>query len=222
MSSEIHARGMERTSLRPSAAMAEATSSARTQETTGPALKLLVRGLERDERQLLDGLVRVSLRRSPRLEILEEHDAGRADVVLIGAGDSTAVTWARQQPWIENKAVIWIGGRGPVPAGHTIIRRPVQWSILPILLARALENGPSAPSVVQAAAQDTAHSTFLGRFSRVGRDSCKHSQKWAQVPVAVDFFDSAGEQTSEKAGYKQARLWRLKSPLRPRLPRFPP
>lgn len=165
MSSEIHARGMERTSPSPSAAMAEVTSSARKQEAAGPALKLLVRGLERDERQLLDGLVRVSLRRSPRLEILEEHDAERADVVLIGANDSTAVTWAKQQPWIENKAVIWVGGRGPVPAGHTIIRRPVQWSILPILLARALENGPSAPSVVQAAAQDTAHSTFLGRFS---------------------------------------------------------
>ena len=161
----MHAGGTERTFPRLDAPMAEGKSSARTQEAAGPALRLLVRGLERDERQLLDGLVRVSLRRSPRLEILEEHEAARADVVLIGANDSAAVSWARQQAWIDSKAVIWIGGSGPVPAGHTIIRRPVQWSILPILLARALENGPGAPPVSQAAPLDAPHSTFRGRFS---------------------------------------------------------
>jgi twitching motility two-component system response regulator PilG len=155
---------MEQAFPRLETPFADDKSSPRAQESTGPTLKLLVRGLERDERQLLDGLVRVSLRRSPRLEILEEKDALGANVVLIGANDSAAVAWARQQDWIENKAVIWIGGSGPVPTGHTIIRRPVQWSILPILLARALENGPGAPPV-SLAAPDTPHSTFRGRFS---------------------------------------------------------
>lgn len=165
MSSEMHPGDTEGRYPRPPALMAEGSPSVRKQEAAGPALKLLVRGLERDERQLLDGLVRVSLRRSPRLEILEEREAVRADVVLIGAEDRAAVGWARQQPWLESKAVIWIGGSGPVPVGHTIIRRPVQWSILPILLARALENSPGAPPVSQAAPLDATHRTFRGGFS---------------------------------------------------------
>lgn len=110
------------------------------QEAAAPNLKLFVRGLERDERQLLDGLVRVSQRRSPRLSVLEEFDARAADVLLIGAGDAVAVAWAKTQTWVADKAVIWVGATGSVPAGHISIKRPVQWSILPILLARALES----------------------------------------------------------------------------------
>lgn len=165
MGSEIYAESMGQTSPQLDAPMAEGQVASRAQVAPSPTLKLLVRGLERDERQLLEGLVRVSLRRSPRLEILEEQDAIRADVVLIGANDSAAVIWARQQPWLDKKSVIWIGGGGTVPVGHTSIRRPVQWSILPILLARALENGPSAPPVSQAAPLGAAHTSFRGRFS---------------------------------------------------------
>lgn len=127
-------------------------------EEAAPVLKIFTCGLERDERQLLEGLVRVSLRRSPRLQVLDERDAGQADVLLIGATDRTAVAWAQRQPWITGKAVIWINPNGPVAAGHTAIKRPVQWSILPILLARALENGPgSAGAQSQHGALDSQH-----------------------------------------------------------------
>jgi len=108
---------------------------------TAPTLKLFVRGLAQDERQLLDGLVRVSQRRSPRLELLDERDAQGADVVLIDNNNAEASTWARRQSWLEDKAVIWIDA-ARVASGHTMIRRPVQWSILPMLLARALEQSP--------------------------------------------------------------------------------
>lgn len=108
---------------------------------TAPTLKLFVRGLAQDERQLLDGLVRVSQRRSPRLELLDERDAQGADVVLIDNHNAEASTWARRQSWLEDKAVIWIDATR-VASGHTMIRRPVQWSILPMLLARALEHSP--------------------------------------------------------------------------------
>jgi len=122
----------------------EQNHAARPREETVPVLRIFTCGLERDERQLLEGLVRVSLRRSPRLQVLDERDASHADVLLIGATDRTAVAWAQRQPWMTGKAVIWINASGPVAAGHTAIRRPVQWSILPILLARALENGPGS------------------------------------------------------------------------------
>ena len=87
MNSELHAGDTERTYPRLVLPMTESKGSDRKQTDAAPALKLLVRGLERDECQLLDGLARVSLRRSPRLEILEEQDAFKADVVLIGATD---------------------------------------------------------------------------------------------------------------------------------------
>jgi two-component system, cell cycle response regulator len=104
-------------------------------------LKLFVRGLAPDERQLLEGLVRVSQRRSPRLSLLDERDAQGADVVLIDSNDADATAWARRQSWLDEKAVIWVDA-ARVASGHTLIRRPVQWSILPMLLARALEQSP--------------------------------------------------------------------------------
>ena len=106
-------------------------------------LKLAVKGLKPIERQLLEGLVKVSQRRTPRLEILDDAQARDADAVMIDARDASAMAWARQRPWLSRRAVIWIDGTEAAP-GHTLVRRPVQWPILPMLLARALESGPGA------------------------------------------------------------------------------
>jgi len=158
VSNDLHQGSIERVYARAATPMAGSQAAQAVQEEVVPTLKLFVRGLEPDERQLLDGLVRVSLRRSPRLEILDEGDAGAADVVLIGATDNAAVDWTQRQPWVEQKAVIWIGANEPVSTGHSVIRRPVQWSILPILLARALEKKPGA-------ADDAATATAQGRVA---------------------------------------------------------
>jgi two-component system cell cycle response regulator len=104
-------------------------------------LKLAVKGLKPIERQLLEGLVKVSQRRTPRLEILSDESAREADAVMIDARDPQAMAWARQRSWLARRAVIWIDGTEVAP-GHTLVRRPVQWPILPMLLARALESGP--------------------------------------------------------------------------------
>jgi len=106
-------------------------------------LKLAVKGLTTIERVLLEGLVKVSQRRTPRLEILEDAQAREADAVMIDARDPQATAWARERPWLSRRAVIWIDGTEAAP-GHTLVRRPVQWPTLPMLLARALESGPGA------------------------------------------------------------------------------
>jgi twitching motility two-component system response regulator PilG len=118
-----------------------------------PSLKLVVKGLKQIERQLLEGLVKVSQRRTPRLEILESKQATDADVIVVDTRDPAAMDWARRHPWLESRAVIWIDGT-EAPAGHTLLRRPVQWPILPMVLARALESGPGTAS---AAAAPSAH-----------------------------------------------------------------
>lgn len=119
------------------------------------ALKLAVKGLEPIERQLLEALVKVSQRRTPRLEILNDAQAREADVVMIDARDPEALSWARQRTWLAHRAVIWIDGT-EAATGHTLVRRPVQWPILPMLLARALESGPGTAVSSAALAAPTA------------------------------------------------------------------
>ena len=106
-----------------------------------PVLRLAVKGLKPVERQLLEGLVKVSQRRTPHLVILNDMLAREADVVVIDTRDADAMAWAHQRPWLAQRAVIWIDGTDAAP-GHTLLRRPVQWPILPMVLARALESGP--------------------------------------------------------------------------------
>lgn len=106
-----------------------------------PALKLLVKGFRKIELQLLDGTVKLSQRRTPRIDLLTDEQGQAADVVMIDARDPQAGQWAADQPWLQSKAVIWIDG-ATAPRGHTVAQRPVQWPILPMMLARALEHGP--------------------------------------------------------------------------------
>lgn len=106
-------------------------------------LKLMAMGLTAMEQRLLEGTVKVSQRRNPRLVMLNVNQAMDADVLILNARDAGANQWAQKNTWISGKAVIWVEG-ADVPKGHTIARRPVQWPILPMLLARALENGPGA------------------------------------------------------------------------------
>jgi twitching motility two-component system response regulator PilG len=116
---------------------------------TAPALRLFVKGLKPIERQLLEGLVKVSQRRTPRLELLDDPRARAADVVVIDTRDAHAMSWARRHPWLARRAVIWIDGNDVQP-GHTLLRRPVQWPILPMVLARALESGPGTVAAAPA------------------------------------------------------------------------
>lgn len=165
MSNELQA-DVDRTYPQLVLSAMERRDATRPQEEAVPVLKIYTCGLERDERQLLDGLVRVSLRRSPRLQVLDEREAAQADVLLVGATDKAAAAWALRQPWISSKAVIWINASGPVAQGHTVIRRPVQWSILPMQLARALEHGPGTASSLQGALE-SHHGALKSQHSTV-------------------------------------------------------
>ena len=120
-----------------------------------PALKLVVRGFNPMEHSLLQGTVRLSQRRSPRMELLDYSEVANADIVMVDTRDAKAQAWAKGEAALAGKAVIWVDG-AVAPRGHTLAKRPIQWPILPMLLARALENGPDSrnnhnPSREQAA-----------------------------------------------------------------------
>lgn len=127
-----------------------------TMPAAAPDVRIAVRGLPERERHLLAGLVRLSERdtrhRALRLAVLPDLEAQQADVVLVDAADPASLVWARQQPWLADKAVIWIDAQH-APAGHIATRRPVQWPVLPLLLSRAMDNKPRMAAPPQAAPQ---------------------------------------------------------------------
>jgi len=129
--------------LRAEARTLGAAAAAAASET--PPLRLVVRGFSAVERSLLDSTVKHSQRRTPRLKLLADSQLQDADVVMINSLDARAMDWARRQPVLASKAVIWVDGSNPAP-GHIVSRRPVQWPILPVLLARALAQGPGTPA----------------------------------------------------------------------------
>ncbi len=102
-------------------------------------LKLLVQGFTQPERQLLQAIVQLSQRRQPSIDLLSAADGENADIVMIDAADTQAKKWASNQPWLKSKAVIWVDA--PDAPGCIVVKRPVQWAALPVLLARAMEGG---------------------------------------------------------------------------------
>ncbi len=106
-----------------------------------PGLRLRVKGFSPMEQRLLQATVKLSQRGLPRLDLLEDAAAESADIVMIDARDPESMQWARRQAWLARKAVIWVDATA-APQGHTAVRRPVQWPILPMLLAGVLEHGP--------------------------------------------------------------------------------
>lgn len=112
-------------------------------------LKLLVRGFSKTESQLLDAIVLFSHRRLPKITLVAASHGETANVVMIDFADAEAKKWASEQAWLKNKPVIWVDA--PEAPGRTVVQRPVNWSALPALLARVLEqpgaeNTPRLPS----------------------------------------------------------------------------
>jgi two-component system, cell cycle response regulator len=116
------------------------------------ALQLFVRGFNEMEKKLLEGMVRLSQRRLPRLALVTENEALAADLVMVDGSDAAAVAWAESQHWLNDKTTIWIDSSVPRP-GHTLSQRPVQWPLLPMMLARAMERLPMAKAPAAAPPQ---------------------------------------------------------------------
>jgi two-component system, cell cycle response regulator len=136
----------------PPAAAAVAPAS------TGAVLKLHVKGFSTMELRLLEGTVKLSQRRPPRIDLVVAADAQAADVVMIDAHDPQAMHWAALQPWLAGKPVIWAGAKA-ARAGHTVIDRHVKWPILPVLLYKAMEGAPRPGTAADATPKPGAQSS---------------------------------------------------------------
>lgn len=104
-------------------------------------ISLCVLGLTAGERRALERAVSASLERGPLLRLFDPVRAHEADVVVIDAADPAARAWSSHQPWLDDRAVIWIERPASVH-GHMTLQRPIAWPTLPIVLAHALRHAP--------------------------------------------------------------------------------
>jgi len=148
-------------------------------------VKLTAKGLSATERSLLEGIVNFSLRdrrqRAVHIAVLPDGQEIDADVVLVDAQHQPSRSWAEKQPWLAGKAVVWIDAHTAVPAGHTTMRRPVQWAALPVLLARAMDLKASVQAQEDARAQTQLQSSLPTH-----RDCVQAAQPF--VIVSAPFF----------------------------------
>ena len=85
------------------------------------------------------------------------------------------MVWAQgQKDWILKKPVIWVDA-GKVPTGHTQITRPVPWTVLPMLLTRALQETEAAHQ----------HHTTVANVRATQGVSVSQSPTVSQSPVAA-------------------------------------
>ena len=105
------------------------------------SLRLLVKGFTGFDMRLLDGVVKLSQRRNPSLELVDDKTPSSIDVVIIDGKNEEAAAWAQEQSyWLAQQAVVWVDAPGPLPQGHTGLQRPVRWTDLPVILSRAMDD----------------------------------------------------------------------------------
>lgn len=130
------------------------------------ALKLYAVGFSSSERRLLEGIVRVSQRRTPKLTLLTEQQAPYADVLLIDYKDVNAVAWAKSQLFLQKKAVIWVDANR-ADKHHLVISRPVQWSTLPIIVSRALDTKTAADESAAMSVANLGHNVNSNQANQI-------------------------------------------------------
>lgn len=123
-------------------------------------ISLCVVGLDAGERRRLQRLVEASARRAPQLVLVDEACAHEADVVLVDATDDRARAWSRSRPWLDGRAVVWVG-RPATRTGHLTLPRPIAWATLPIVLADALCHAPVASRALAVRALQPQSPTVL-------------------------------------------------------------
>ena len=117
------------------------------QDTADPAaeaqqsLRLLVKGFTGFDMRLLDGVVKLSQRRNPSLELVDDQAPSSIDVIIIDGKNVEAAAWAQEQSyWLAQQAVVWVDAPMEIPVGHTGVKRPLQWTNLPALLSCAMDD----------------------------------------------------------------------------------
>lgn len=105
-------------------------------------VRLLVFGFSPAERELIQGIVALSQRRSLRLQLIGGDAPDTADVILFDGADPKVMKWVSRGGLPQGKTLVQVDGPHALPVALHL-PRPVQWPSLPTLLLQAM--GHEAP-----------------------------------------------------------------------------
>lgn len=105
-------------------------------------VSLLVYGFSPAERELIQGIVALSQRRSLRLQLIGGAPPETADVILFDGADAKVMKWVSRGALPQGKTLVQVDGPQAFPVALHL-QRPVQWPSLPTLLLQAM--GQEAP-----------------------------------------------------------------------------
>ena len=100
-------------------------------------VRLLVFGFTSAERELIQGIVALSQRRSLCLKLVGGDAPETADFILFDGADPKVMKWVNRGGLPPGKPMIQVDGPQAHP-GTLHLQRPVQWPQLPALLQQAL------------------------------------------------------------------------------------
>lgn len=122
---------------------------------------VFAKGLDDNERKMLEAVVRLSARRQPVLFLCQEHEFLNAAVIIIDGKDQNALDFAnRNREVLMSRPVVWIDHKAP--RGHTSLHRPVMWANLPIIISQAVDNADVGNS--QAAAMPDNSGDYFNKI----------------------------------------------------------
>jgi len=105
-------------------------------------VRLLVFSFSPAERELIQGIVALSQRRSLRLQLIGGDAPDTADVVLFDGADAKVMKWVSRGGLPTGKTLVQVDGAHALSVAMHL-QRPVQWPSLPTLLLQAM--GQEAP-----------------------------------------------------------------------------
>ncbi len=105
--------------------------------------RLLVFGFTPAERELIQGVVALSQRRSLCLKLVGGDAPETADFILFDGADPKVMKWVSRGGLPRGKPMIQVDGPQAALPGLLYLQRPVQWPQLPALLLQSL--GLEAP-----------------------------------------------------------------------------
>lgn len=163
------------------------------------SLKLLIKGFAGFDMRLLEGVVKLSKRRNPSLEVVDDPATSAVDVILIDGKDADAVEWAQQQQqWLARQPVLWVDSKQEIPQGHTGIVRPVQWTNLPVILSRTIDD--ATHDADESGDADVHYDAQAAQAAQAAPASSAPTPAPAPTPPSAPAKPASAQETKTNAG----------------------
>lgn len=103
-------------------------------------MNVLIKGLDSFEQNIVTTAFKLHSQHQAQLRLVPVEDVDTADVVIVDNKNQRATNWSsKNYRKLKDKTVIWVDGQTNNKQ-HAVLRRPVMWVNLPIIISRILDD----------------------------------------------------------------------------------